>query len=472
MTPQAKYIPVVLLPFTVLLFLQMNMFLHRQNDAASKGVASGTVHRLCGCDVCTTVSFDISKEKYGGSLTVTLNVIDPPVGHEEGWYDMVLLGENGVFASPISSDPTSGMTSIRVSKAGFYRVGLSPSHKNADQAMALTDNEQEGLPDNAPCHLLMEEPFPVGISERFTRYPRIEVTLPALKENEKSSDDIHSDGNDPFWVVDDSCDYELYFDPVNKVFPLCHHDRSDKPLVSSACHGDTSKASAILLGDSHAHCLTDVMRGYHPEVKGWYVHSVYHGTGIYFNLSSKNKFEEYIQGLVKAEFVEGKMLQSLRNGEYEALQKEHKFNIWFFGSGAWDLRDVSVSEYEDDLTELFDAFVKFRELFKDTDSPLRLVWLGVPSFSFNTNGWKGMQKHTNVKGCKAHLATAKKAKECDIKMLPFFDVTYPVFRQSCDSHHYICNKKVDYSKQLKEYNPIGHEFLKVVLDEGNVCIDK
>ena len=50
---------------------------------------------------------------------------------------MVLLGKNGVFASPISPDPVNGMTSIHVSKAGFYRVSLSPSHKNTgDQAMA------------------------------------------------------------------------------------------------------------------------------------------------------------------------------------------------------------------------------------------------------------------------------------------------------------------------------------------------
>ena len=66
-----------------------------------------------------------------------MNVISPPVGYGEGWFDMVLLGKNGVFASPISPDPVNGMTSIHVSKAGFYRVSLSPSHKNTgDQAMA------------------------------------------------------------------------------------------------------------------------------------------------------------------------------------------------------------------------------------------------------------------------------------------------------------------------------------------------
>ena len=76
------------------------------------------------------------------SLPIPLNVITPPTGQEEGWCDMVLLSENGVFASLISSDPTSGMTSIHVSKARFHRVCLSPTHANADQAIALKDNAE------------------------------------------------------------------------------------------------------------------------------------------------------------------------------------------------------------------------------------------------------------------------------------------------------------------------------------------
>lgn len=454
----------------------MNMFDIGKNGSRhlQEGiVASGTVHHLCGCDVCATVSFEISEEKSGGSSAVTLNVISPPVGYEEGWYDMVLLGENGVFASPISPDPVNGMSSIHVSKAGFYSVSLSPSHKNTDQAMAWSDNE-EGLPDNAPCHLLLDEPFPTGISERFALYPLIEVTLTASKE--EHLDEVKSDDNDPFWVVGDSCDYELYFDPAHKAFPLCRHDdhSGDKFLALSACNGDASnKTTAILLGDSHAHELTSVMKKYHPELNEWYLPRGYHGAGIYHNLSPDNKYEEYLKGEVKAEFVEGTMLHFLRNGEYEALQKKHKFNIWFFESGAWDLRDVGLSEYEDRITELFEAFVKFRELFKDTDTPLRLVWLGVPAFSFKRKHWGGMEKRTNVKEYRAHLATAKKAKESDIKMLPFFDATYPVFRQSCDTHHYICNYKAGHwttGMPLKDYNPIGHEILKSVLHEGNVCI--
>ena len=49
----------------------------------------------------------------------------------------------------------------------------------------------------------------------------------------------------------------------------------------------------------------------------------------------------------------------------------------------------------------------------------------------------------------------------------------PVFRQSCDTHHYLCIGKalVDFTKPLKEYNPIGHEYLQTVLDEGNVCTE-
>ena len=84
------------------------------------------------------------------------------------------------------------------------------------------------------------------------------------------SDNVNSDNNDQFWVVHDSCDYELCFERVNKFFPLCHHDRSDKNLVSRCCHGDKSKVStsshetAILLGDSHAHKLTSTMKGHHP----------------------------------------------------------------------------------------------------------------------------------------------------------------------------------------------------------------
>ena len=191
-------------------------------------------------------------------------------------------------------------------------------------------------------------------------YPLIVVTALTTVSKEEHLDDeeVKSDDNDPFWAVGDSCDYELYFDPAHRAFPLCHHDdhSGDKFLASSACNGDSSNktSTAILLGDSHAYELMSVMKKCinHPELLNEWYHLPrgFHGAGIFHNLSPDNKYEEYLKGKVKAEFVKGTMLHFLWNGEYEALQKKHKFNIWFFESGAWDLRDVGLSEYEDALS--------------------------------------------------------------------------------------------------------------------------
>mmetsp|Transcript_12675 Transcript_12675/g.23376 ORF Transcript_12675/g.23376 Transcript_12675/m.23376 type:complete len:199 (-) Transcript_12675:88-684(-) len=190
----------------------------------------------------------------------------------------------------------------------------------------------------------------------------------------------------------------------------------------------------------------------------------YHGAGIYHNNAPDYNIAAYIAGKVGPDFVPGKILTMLRNGEYEILQRKNGFTTWFFESGHWDLRDTTLMAYEERLHELFSEFARFRDKFHGTATPLRLVWLGVPAFSFKQNAWGGMDMRTNVKLALADRAVADIAKEYRVEVLPFFDLTYPLYRQSCDSHHYIC--PVSKSRIFKDRNPFGYEFFKLVLEAG------
>jgi len=185
----------------------------------------------------------------------------------------------------------------------------------------------------------------------------------------------------------------------------------------------------------------------------------YHGVGIYLNKAPHYGFNAYVAGQMKPEFVRGKMLENLKTGRYRSLQMEHKFTTWFFQSGHWDLRDATLGEYERHLAELFREFAKFRDKFRNSVVPFRIVWLGFPAFSYKREMWGGMEMRTNVKLALADRAVVKIARKYGVEVLPFFNLTYPLYRQSCDSHHYVCQHG-----NLKESNPIGYEFLELVLD--------
>lgn len=408
-------------------------------------------HYLCGCNLCARISFKVSSTNTTGAALVHFNFIDTPKGLQDGWYDAVLLGENGVFASPISTNPSNKMNSIQVNKSGWYRLSISPSHPSTELALA-TAQFQESIGPDAPCPLLLQSQLGSGKRKNEDMFPSIHISV----ENE----DYENEYN-PFWKVSSDCDYKLYFDSNDKLFPICHHSKNkDASKSSQSLAANTPRT--YFLGDSHVHEMFAVMDKYRPDLqitKGWNISQTYHGDGIYHNLSPDDHYEEYVKGNVKNEFVLGKMLTRLRNGEYEELQREKKYNIWMFESGHWDLRDVSLEVYLEHVIELLDEFVKFREKFKDTDAALKLVWIGYPAYSFKRHRFGGMEKRTNVKLFKATHLTAKEAKRRDIEVFPFFDITYPLFRESCDTHHFLCRRQASLS-------PIGYEILKLVLKVG------
>ena len=81
----------------------------------------------------------------------------------------------------------------------------------------------------------------------------------------------------------------------------------------------------------------------------------------------------------------------------------HNYNENLFESGTRDLRDVSLSAYKNQVTEYFVAFVKFRESFKNTDSPLRLVHYGS---EYTNLHFHSIGKHGDK--YRAHSVTAKR----------------------------------------------------------------
>lgn len=418
---------------------------------AVDNVNDSAFYDLCGCNLCARVSLKVSSVNATGDALVHINIIDAPEGWQDGWYDAVLLGENGVFASPVSTNPTNKMNSIQVNKSGWYRLSLSPSHASTELALAAA-RFQESISPDAPCPLLLKSQLGSGKKKNENMFPSIHVSI----ENERNENEYS-----PFWKVTSDCDYKLYFDSTDKLFPICH--QGNKDASKSRQNSFASKMpKTYFLGDSHVHEMFAVMDKYLPDLqinKGWNISQTYHGDGIYHNLSPDEHYEEYVKGNVRNEFVLGKMLTRLRNGEYEELQREKKYNIWMFESGHWDLRDVSLEVYLEHVVELLDEFVKLREKFKDTDAALKLIWIGYPAYSFKRHRFGGMEKRTNVKLFRATHLTAKEAKRRDIEVFPFFDITYPLFRGSCDTHHFLCRRQPYLS-------PIAYEILKLVLKVG------
>ncbi|KAJ8021261.1 hypothetical protein HOLleu_38408 [Holothuria leucospilota] len=228
-------------------------------------------------------------------------------------------------------------------------------------------------------------------------------------------------------------EYKQYF-----VCPLC-------PTTENLYKCVKDKRT-ILLGDSHVRQIPNI----NTSEFSW--HFLQHGPGIYRNLATKTKdnYEKYKNGSIQASFSPGAMLTSLRKGSYKDLQEQYHFDTWVISSGHWDLRDDTVESYITHLEELLKEWTQFQSQYF-----VQVIWNGVPSFSYKAKSLGGLERRTNVKIAVADAKTKLLTSKYNITYVPFFDLSYPFYSYSCDTHHYLCPS---------QSSPIGSVQLNTLLN--------
>ena len=103
-------------------------------------------------------------------------------------------------------------------------------------------------------------------------------------------------------------------------------------------------------------------------------------------------------------------------------------------TGHWDLRDQTVDMYKYGLDIFFERLVAFRERHPG----VQVMWSGVPPYSHQHGEWGGKERRTNLKIMLGDRHARALAAKHGIIALPFFELALPFYRDSCDSHHYLC----------------------------------
>eukprot|EP01060_Flectonema_neradi_P035461 TRINITY_DN6531_c1_g1_i1.p1 TRINITY_DN6531_c1_g1~~TRINITY_DN6531_c1_g1_i1.p1 ORF type:complete len:414 (+),score=36.29 TRINITY_DN6531_c1_g1_i1:105-1346(+) len=114
------------------------------------------------------------------------------------------------------------------------------------------------------------------------------------------------------------------------------------------------------------------------------------------------------------------------------LKKTSKDIVVAVNFGSWDLRDVPVATYCENLKIFENKFsaMGFYAL------GVKLIWRSTPPYTYRGNNYRTNDLRTNEK--------IKLANSCARAILPkwihhdTFEVAYPVFMSSCDTHHYLC----------------------------------
>ena len=389
--------------------------------------------RLCGCRRCVSVSFRFVWEAQRVKVL-------PLFSHltnlsSSSWFDAVMMSASGVYAAPVS--PTwsaQGVSFIGVETPGLYDLHLTFTHESDEQALAGMPGKQKKPAGR--CLLLDLDGHLAHVDVPRCGYGQCVLPVDHAR-----------------WVVDaanstTTTDLRLVMDGVRLGF----HDPYEPPKLVTQQNG-----TCMLLGDSHTSALHSAL----APLSGWSFSLRGDGDGIYHNRAPDDNFNLYVKHKLPSHFVRGKMLSSLALGaSYDRMQSRFNFSVWAFQSGHWDLRDASVATYVEHVAKLFGAFAQFRSRFRASATPLSLLWLGVPAYSFKRAMWQGMELRTNVKLHLADRQVRKLASQYGIRSVPFFSISYPLHQLSCDSHHYYCSNNMPGSQ-------IGMAYARLVLHEIN-----
>ena len=347
------------------------------------------------------------------------------------WFDAVLFSTEGVYAAPVCPKwSDQGLSFISVG-AGTYGLHLSFSHASCEEAFAPR------APQPRPaerCLLLDSDGHAARLSVPRCGNNRCLIPVDSAR-----------------WIVDAATQDESAFE-IDGVRVRFHEPLRHQSLVGTPQH-----CKCIFLGDSHTERLfQSLSRTLHRSTHDCTFR--FDGDGIYHNLSPDKNLSKFILGKMPNEFVQGHMLSSLAPGSaYDQLQKKENISLWAFQSGHWDLRDVSLETYLEHVAKLFKAFDAFRKRSRARATPVSLLWLGVPAYSFNRNTWGSKELRTNVKLFFADRQVTTLASKYGIRTVPFFSISYPAFHHSCDTHHFYCIR--DSTPYLSE---IGMAYARLV----------
>ncbi|KAJ8048261.1 hypothetical protein HOLleu_00506 [Holothuria leucospilota] len=409
---------------------------------------------LCGCERCFKVILQcrgtglifVDIKAFNNSMLSTKHVLSEAEEYSDMLYFvMKVQGDDEIWSTLISDQDVllAKLVPIKVSSSGRYNLSLTLIYTNKSSAYGLEKYQRKELhcplcqTSGSPCHITIQ----AHVSEENVDTARsgwVPITM----------DDISSNTT----VVSDN-DVSAYFRSwKNDTFfkcPTCEgSELLDKCLV---------KKKFMLLGDSHMGNVWKVLQKHIRRVGKkmavqWKMRV--DGYGVYHNLSPDKDFKGYMQGKVPPVFVPGNMIKGLQSGLYLKLQQKNKFDAWIFSSGHWDLRDTSVDKYMSHLEELFQKWSEFQR-----NTSVWLVWNGVPAYSFNRHMWGGLEKRTNIKIGLADHETKDLCERYNITYVPFFDISFPFYAKSCDTHHYLCDGKT---------SPIGSAQLNLLLQ--TICI--
>lgn len=389
---------------------------------------------MCANQRCFNVTCGVNSSGFV-SVNIQSNGLD-----DASYFYVRLVGSEGTVLATIVSDQDETLKKLdamKVTTAGTYNVSVKLIYDSKSSAYGFDKPQRKEL-NRVLCN------------RNSTCYMSVDVVVnhDVLASHRNShfgwrpfrSDDKILTNDNTIQIRDNG--QQFYFhEAANKLFFI-----RDNPRTEELRKCMREKKFAII-GDSHEEMIAKVLNNKYSTSNGWRM--FFHGTGVYHNVSPDNDFKAYVTGKLPAVFVPGKMLENLKTGEYKKLQAKENYDGWIFSSGHWDLRDVSLEEYMKHLEELFQKWDDFRR-----DTKVNLFWNGIPSYSYKRDSWGGMERRTNIKIGLADHFTKFLCQKFNVSFVPFFDLSFPFYSKSCDTHHYLCPKRP---------SPIGEAQLTILL---------
>ncbi|XP_071851978.1 uncharacterized protein [Apostichopus japonicus] len=415
--------------------------------------ASGAVlgKRMCGCGRCYNVRVTFNATGYLSTNIESLN----STRNEEGlfnatdyasYFDLKLRGSDIILATIVSDTDRNLdiLETLHVESEGTYDISLTLIYDRMSSAYGLDAIQMPELNcplcfPNRTCHIALPVshimiPNENKLTRRFqwTPVPRNSIDLHpnvSLVTTEENTKYVFTYGDNK-WT-------ERYF--------LC-----EECNISRALESCFKNNKVVIDGDSHLQKAAVVLEPLFSD-NGWQIKA--DGRGVYFN-EAATFGEEYLQRKLEPHFVPGLMLVGLEDGTYDQLQEQERYDTWVINTGHWDFRDITLAEYIQRVELLFEKFDRFRKKFGT-----KLVWNGTPPYSYNNHGWKDLEQRTNIKIALADVTIKTLCVKYNVTFVPFFELAYPFYKLSCDSHHYVCPG---------EFCPIGAAQLDLLL--RTVCM--
>ncbi|KAJ8021262.1 hypothetical protein HOLleu_38409 [Holothuria leucospilota] len=410
----------------------------------------GTAVRMCGCLYCFNVSLTINSS---GNLHADIANVQQSTSSNASFnsthvafFDMLIEGQNGVFAKLVTDrdDVFDELSSdVPLYSGGLFNVSLTLQYLTNNSAFGL-DNPQ---PPPLDCTLKTpknESHIVIAVEEIHRQINQTKqrgwIYASGEFQNIRNITPILDTGEVAVYFQQPA-EYKQYF-----VCPLCPPTENLYKCVKDK--------RTILLGDSHVRYIWTSLQQQIPNINASEISWRFfeHGPGIYRNVATvgKDNFVKYVNGSIPASFSPGPMLTQLCKGFYKDLQEKHHFDTWVVSSGHWDLRDDTVESYITHLEELLKEWTQFQ-----SQHFVQVIWNGVPSFSYKAKSFGGLERRTNVKIAVADAKTKLLTAKYNITYVPFFDLSYPFYRYSCDTHHYLCPS---------QNSPIGSVQLNTLLN--------